>query len=290
VQNSPAVIRLLMIGVLAMVPRALAQNAFVAYEDGQFRLVKEVRFGRPHIDVGGKLTPSYSVKFALMKMPAYLRGFVTLPKFTVQTHHLNVVSTGKRLNYELRIRGSAKSDVTLKNCFFVLELTSEGDTSVAYAELPDLEAGKEEDFNLVLQLTLPLEEGRYALHFFSDGGELLHSKMPPAYVDAQKQKADGFWSGSTPDFRAIPFRRVRPVYPRELIGQALEGRVQVSCRISAHGEVESADMIECNHQAFAEPALAAVRQWKFDPAVKDRRLVESTEIVTLQIKPPKLAH
>jgi hypothetical protein len=31
--------------------------------------------------------------------------------------------------------------------------------------------------------------------------------------------------------------------------------------------------------------LAAVRQWEFDPAVKDLHLVESTEVVSLRIKP-----
>lgn len=280
--------RLLVIGVLAIAPRGLAQNAFVAYEDGTFRLVKEIHFGRPHIDVDGKLTASYSNKFSLAKMPAYLPGFVALPKFTVQTHHLNLIRTGTRLNYELRIRGRAKSDVALRNCFFVLELTSENETTVAFADMPNLEAGKEEDFSLVLHLAMPLEEGRYALHLFSNGAELLHSKMPPAYVEAQRQKTEDFWSGKQQEFRAVPARRVRAVYPRDLIGQALVGRVQVRCRINARGEVESAEVVECNHPAFAEPALAAVRQWKFDPAVKDRRLVDSTEIVTIHIEPPNL--
>ena len=66
----------------------------------------------------------------------------------------------------------------------------------------------------------------------------------------------------------------------------LEGRVKVSCRINTRGQVVSAEVVESNHPAFSEPALAAVRQWKFDPAVKDRHLVESTEIVTIHIEPP----
>lgn len=63
--------------------------------------------------------------------------------------------------------------------------------------------------------------------------------------------------------------------------------MQVSCRINNRGQVVSADVVESNHPAFAEPALAAVRQRKFDPAVKDRHLVESTEVVSVRIKPAK---
>lgn len=285
-RNCLAAIRLLVIGVLALAPRCWAQNAFVADEDGRFRQVKEIRFGHPRIEVDGKVTAGYSQRFALLKAPAYLPGFVALPRFTLQTHHLNLVRAAARLNYELRIHGIAKSDVALKNCFFVLELTSDNDTSFRFAEMPNLEAGKEEDFSVVIPLAKPVDEGRYTLHLFSDGVELLHSKMPPAYVEAQKQKAEDFWSGKKQEFPAVPARRVRAVYPSELTGQALEGRVQVRCRINARGDVESAEVVECSYPAFAEPALAAVRQWKFDPAVKERHLVDSTEIVTIQINPP----
>ena len=80
---------------------------------------------------------------------------------------------------------------------------------------------------------------------------------------------------------------IRAIYPAELTANLLEGRVKVSCRIDTLGELVSAEVVESNHPAFSEPALAAVRQWKFDPAVKDRHLVESTKIVSLSITPPE---
>lgn len=286
VQNYLAALRLLVIGLLATAPRSWAQNVFVANEDGRFWPVKEIRFGHPRIEVEGKITACHSQLFALVKTPAYRPGFVVLPRFTLLTHHLNVGRAGARLNYELRIHGVAKSDVARQNCFFVLEFTAGRGTSFTYAEMPDLEAGKEEDFSVAIPIAEPVEEGRYTLHLFSDGAELLHSRMPPAYVEAQQQKAAGFWSGQTQDFPAVPARRVPAVYPAELASQSVEGRVEVRCRINAQGGVESAEVVECSQPAFAEPALAAVRQWKFDPAVKERRLVDSTEIVTIQIKPP----
>ena len=283
----PKVVRLLALSVLTIAPRASAQNIFVVNEDGRLRMVREIRNGFPEIDVDGKLQRGYGKRFGLVKTPVYLPGFIVLPKFIVRTYHLEMIDTAARLNYELEIHGTAKSDVALKNCFFVLELMSGQDVSVTFADLPDLEAGKEEDFDLYFKLQIPLEEGRYVVHLFSDGVELLHSRMPESYVAAQKQKTDDFGSGKKTEFPAIPARKVPAVYPAELKANGLEGQVKMSCRINTRGEVVSAEVVECNHPAFSEPALAAVRQWKFDPAVKDRRLVESTEIVSIRIKPPE---
>ena len=283
----PRVIHLLVFSVLAITPRAFAQNAFVVDEDGRPRLVQEIRNGHPEIDVDGKLQQASGQRFGLIKAPVYLPGFVALPKFNVNTRHLEMIGSAARLNYEMEIHGIVKSDVSLKNCFFVLDLTSWKDRSVLFASLPNLEAGKEEDFDLYFKLQVPLEEGHYMVHIFSDGVELLHSKMPAAYLAVQKQKTDDFWSGRKTEFPAIPAHKVPVVYPAELKANVLEGRVKVSCRINPRGEVVSAEVVECNYPAFSEPALAAVRQWKFDPAVKDRRLVESTEIVSLRIKPPE---
>ncbi len=286
--NGPVIVRLLpVLGLLAIAPHASAQNAFVAYEDGQVRLVKEVRNGHPEIDVDGKLQRGYGGRFALMKTPFYLPGLVTLPKFIVKSHHLEMIQSGARLNYELRIEGRAIADVTLKHCFFVLELTSWRGSNVVFAELPDLEAGKEKDFELYFTLQIPLEEGKYRVHVFSDGAELLNSRMPAAYLATQRQKTDDYLSGRKTEFAAVPAHMVRAVYPAGLSANVLEGQVKVSCRINLRGQVVSAEVVECSHPAFSEPALAAVRQWEFDPAVKDRQLMESTEVVSLRIKPPE---
>jgi TonB family protein len=288
-QSPRKVMQLLVLSVLAITPRTSAQNAFVVIEDGQSRLVKEIRHGSPQIDVDGKLQQSYGQQFGLTKAPFYRPGLVALPKFIVKTHHLNLnmAHSAGSLNYEMQIRASAKSDVPLENCFFVLELMSWKDTSFLFARMPNLEAGKEEDFDLSFKLQIPLEEGHYRVHIFSDGVELLHSRMPADYLAAQKQKSDDFLSGRKTEFDAVPAHKVQAVYPAELTASAMEGRVKVNCRINNRGQVASAEVVESNHPAFSEPALAAVRQWKFDPAVKDRQLVESTEIVTVLVKPPK---
>ena len=86
----PKVMHLLVLSVLAITPRASAQNAFIVIEDGQNRVVKEIRNGRPQIDVDGKLQQAYGEQFGLTMAPFYRPGLVALPKFIVKTRHLNM--------------------------------------------------------------------------------------------------------------------------------------------------------------------------------------------------------
>jgi hypothetical protein len=201
------VIHLLVLSVLAITPRVSAQNAFVVHEDDLLRPVREIRNGCPLFVVNGKLQMSSSPHFALIKAPFYLPGLITLPQFFVINRHLNLGTrtSSASLNYQIEVQGVAKSDVPLKRCFFVLEITAGKDTGVLFAHLPDLEAGKEEAFDQYFRLQTPLEEGHYLMHFFSDGVELLHSRMPAAYLAEQKQKSD--------DFRAAGRRNLTPCPP-----------------------------------------------------------------------------
>lgn len=59
-----------------------------------------------------------------------------------------------------------------------------------------------------------------------------------------------------------------PAYPAELKGSATEGMVLLSVVIDDAGMVNSAEVVKATDSAFAEPSLAAVKAWKFRPAVK----------------------
>jgi TonB family protein len=79
---------------------------------------------------------------------------------------------------------------------------------------------------------------------------------------------------------------VDPVYPAALVSQGLAGSAQVKCRISAQGDVMSAEVVEASHPLFGEAAVVAVRQWKFAPAIIDHHYVEATVIVPVDFPAP----
>lgn len=59
-----------------------------------------------------------------------------------------------------------------------------------------------------------------------------------------------------------------PAYPSELKGRKMQGVVQVAFIVTTAGRVASARVETSSHPAFDAPALAAIRQWKFEPAVR----------------------
>jgi protein TonB len=64
-----------------------------------------------------------------------------------------------------------------------------------------------------------------------------------------------------------------PSHPQEMRGKKLEGLVTVTFVVNANGKVERAKVETSNHPAFEKPALAAVKQWTFEPALRSGQRV-----------------
>ncbi|MEI6167570.1 MAG: TonB family protein [bacterium] len=79
---------------------------------------------------------------------------------------------------------------------------------------------------------------------------------------------DNAFSMDDIDQKPRPIVQTPPVYPSELKGKKMGGSVQVVFIVTATGHVLNARVDRASHPAFGAPALAAVRQWKFEPAVK----------------------
>ncbi|HEX5131469.1 MAG TPA: energy transducer TonB [Candidatus Krumholzibacteria bacterium] len=79
-------------------------------------------------------------------------------------------------------------------------------------------------------------------------------------------------------------RMVEPDYPEYAKQNQIEGLVQLRVNVSAGGKVESARVMESTNPIFDEPALAAVRQWRFKPARKDGETVRSQVMVPVKFR------
>ncbi|MCU0276610.1 MAG: energy transducer TonB [Acidobacteria bacterium] len=63
-------------------------------------------------------------------------------------------------------------------------------------------------------------------------------------------------------------KQVKPEYPREAFANRLQAVVIVEAQTDVYGRVSRARIIS-GHPAFHEPALAAVRQWLYEPYIVD---------------------
>jgi TonB family protein len=64
------------------------------------------------------------------------------------------------------------------------------------------------------------------------------------------------------------------VYPEDLLKAQQQGNVLLIGRIDREGNVQNLRMISATQPAFVEPALAAVRAWRFKPATRDGKPIE----------------
>ena len=281
------ILRFLGLALLAAAPAAMAQNLLVVQEGNSTAVVRAIGANGPMIEIDGKLRNASGSTYGFRKAKAYRKGMITITNFAVTISHTD--NLGVDYGYGLDAVGHLESSVSLQRCFIVLEITSGKDKGVFYNELPDLPAGEIRELRIVARLRDQVEAGTYQIHIFSDGLELLNSKMPASYLMQESRRTDALILQNTPDHTVALNREkavVAPVYPAALVAQGLAGSAQVRCTINVRGEVVSAEVAQATQPLFGEAAVAAVRQWKFEPAVKDHHYVEATVIVPVNFAPP----
>lgn len=76
------------------------------------------------------------------------------------------------------------------------------------------------------------------------------------------------------DFEApVPVRTVTPQFPPDMRRQHINGLVLVSCQIDVQGNVEDPKVEKSTNDAFTQPAVDALKKWKFKPAHRDGSIV-----------------
>ena len=67
----------------------------------------------------------------------------------------------------------------------------------------------------------------------------------------------------------VPVRTVAPEYPTQLKRDGVSGVVMVKCTIDVKGNVTETEVVKSSDAAFDEPAVAALKKWRFKPAQQD---------------------
>ena len=102
--------------------------------------------------------------------------------------------------------------------------------------------------------------------------ELASSTPSRATAAVAAPPASGAQVDSPPTFVSRPF----PVYPPELLARRIEAKLVLRLRIAADGTVAAAAIHRSSgYDAMDQAALAGVREWKFKPAVRDGKNVET---------------
>lgn len=104
----------------------------------------------------------------------------------------------------------------------------------------------------------------------------------PGEID---ESLEGAFSLADIDQKPRAVYQATAMFPAAMRGKKVEGLVTVLFVVDAAGKVTEPRVEKATHPAFEKPALDAVRQWKFEPAVKGGQRVPCRMRVPIRFQP-----
>jgi TonB family protein len=275
----------LVLGSAFLSPLA-AQSVLLAEYKDKLHVVQRAAGSRPYVEVDGKLIPANGDRFALREVPEYLPAFISTRNIRARTTALQFADSGSQINNQFEFYGEFSSEYRLDNVFLVLELNLEdGSKSLFLREIGRLEPRDSRPLSVAVRTAYPLGAGHFTMHLFVNGLEVFHSGQPftlrERALDKMVAKRIEGCTNSPPTL----FVGTPPEYPAKLEKAKVSGRALVRLRVQPNGAVADPSVVEATDPAFGEAALAAVRQWRFLPRVKDGRPVAATVSMPLNFEP-----
>lgn len=279
------VLKIVFLLTLVVSPLA-AQNLLLTEYKGKHLPVVRARDSRPFVEVDGKQVAADGRRFALHKVAEYWPVYIAIHDIEVSTFHVDM--SGSEINHEFRMRARLETPYTLDDVFIVLELDTDSAGKLIFlTEVGNMEPRVSKYLSLRVPMSSSLGEGRYFIHLFSKGFEVLHSNLDPVYrdavLDAMTQKRIILTKDASPKV----FMGPQPEYPAAMAKKKIRGEVMVSLRIGANGRVYDPKIEKASDPAFGEAALTAVRLWRFFPKIKEGRAVETVASLPLIFVPPE---
>ncbi len=117
---------------------------------------------------------------------------------------------------------------------------------------------------------------------FASGGRIGGTGKAGSFAG---EDLDKVFSLAEIDQRPRPIFQAAPVYPAKMRTQKDGGVVSILFVVDQSGKVTDAKVEESTHPAYEKPALDAVKQWKFEPAIKGGERVAVQMRVPIRFKP-----
>lgn len=265
------------------------QALFVEYE-GNPELVRTVRNGAPCIARDGRLVPASGARTALGEVREFLPFFVTVRNVRAVASHLDLSTVGAgpgEVNHTFEFRAELESAFPLENVFIVLELEFSSGPQLLLGEIGELEPRQARQVSVYGALGERMRDERWQLHLFSNGGELLHSLQPEPFREQMLDRMVARRIEGVENAPPRPFVGPGPEYPESQLKLRASGEAVVKVRLARTGAVVATEVRSSTAPEFGEAASAALRQWRFLPAVKDGAPIEARLELPFRFVPPE---
>ena len=261
-----------------------AQNYLVVEVKGQTKVVQKIADSVMYIEEDGKLKPVSATRSGLMPAPEFLPAIVAVRDVSAHTSGLTL--SGNTVNKEFRFQATLESLYRLEDvfCVLVLEL-KRGGKRICTQGVGELLPRTPREIFAGVDLEEELGEGKYQLHIFSQGREVLHSGQTQLFRDKILDRMVSKRIAGLKDAPPSPLIGPAPEYPKQLLKAKLKGEVELSLHVTRTGVVVDPVVERATDPAFGEAALAAVRMWRFLPRMKGGQPVETTVSVPFAFEP-----
>lgn len=88
--------------------------------------------------------------------------------------------------------------------------------------------------------------------------------------------------GTAFDVRPTPVKTPPPEYPDKMRRDGVSGVVAIKVEIDENGAVSNCSVAKSSNAEFEQPALKAVKNWKFTPAKKDGAPVKVSLVIPIK--------
>jgi len=271
---------------IAAAASASAQHLLYAKTDAGPRLVKRVLHNTPWVDDGaGKLVRAER-QYMLQRAPEFLPVFVSLRDVQVKTSALHLMNGGGQLNREFHFKAKLESAIPLDDVYVVFDLNNEtSGRAIWVQEVGRLPAHELKDFAVVVPVSEDVSRGKYLVHVFAGGLEVLNSRMPQGQINAGYARIVAHKIKGVTDAPPQPLIGPAAEYPSALRKKRVHGQAVIACQISTKGEVLDPVVKSASDPAFGEAALAAARDWRFVPRVVDGKPVNAPADLPFEFSP-----
>ncbi|MSU70392.1 MAG: TonB family protein [Opitutaceae bacterium] len=264
------------------------QNVLVAEHGDKAYQVVNVSGIQPFVSIDGKLVAAISRRFGLQEVEEYAPVFISVRDAKVITRGGSLSQLGPRQINELLFSAKFESSYRLENVFLVVEMNNaSAGKEVFLWEVGTLRPREPKPVSLNVTLASPPDEGKFKLHIFVGGQEAFSSEIPPAEREKKLDLMVAKRIKGQRDAMPKPFFGPAREYPPLLLPTKARGEAVVAICITAKGSVQDPVIKTATDPAFGEAAVAAIRQWRFLPLVKDGQATETTVEMPFVFPVPK---
>jgi TonB family protein len=235
--------------------------------DGNARqVVRSADDSTPYIVKDGKSVPVNGRMFELRGIAEYFPVVVNVTDFGV-----NVMSTRgfaiSGAHAFCTFSGTYEATQDLQNVFVAIAVDSEWGKKLFLRGIGNLSAYHPVKLLVDVPMEYGVSKGRFNIHVFTDGAEVLNSSLGSLYVAEQLARMAESRTSGLQDQKLRPFVYFHPRFPQNMSAGKKEGSAVVRVHVTQTGDIGDLSIERASDPAFGKTAMECVQGWWFLPTV-----------------------